>query len=333
MRTHSNLSARARRWAQSALAGACLAGALAAQAQDVPATIKVLVGFPAGAGTDLVARAYADALAKELRKTVIVDNRPGAGGQIAARALKDAAADGSTLLLAIDHQIVTIPLTVKAPGYKPEQDFQPLLQLATYDICAGVSGQSTAHSFVEWTKLANADPSQRSIGVPAPGSNAHFLAQAIGRHFGVPMIVVPYKGGSPLITDLSGGHVSAFVLPCGDPIVTAHENGRARILLTSAEKGHPRVPNATSFKREGIQTPSSAGYFMAVYAHAKVPPQEIEALQRASTAAAMRPDVAERIAASGMVPLTVTASEMKLRVAQATAAWAELIRASGFRAE
>lgn len=308
-------------------------GLPAVKAQEVPPLIKVLVGFPAGAGTDLMARAYANALAEELKNSVVVDNRPGAGGQIAARMLKEAAEDGSTVMMAIDHQIVMIPLTVKAPGYHPQQDFQPILQLATYDICAGVSGKVPAKSFDEWAKLAGESKEYRSIGIPAVGSNAHFLAKVIAQHFGVMMDVVSYKGGAPLIADVSGGHVSAFVLPCGDPIVTAHESGRARILLTSAETGHPRAPQAISFIAAGLQVPSSEGYFIAVYASAKLAPGVADALRRASAAVAARPDMPGRIVATGMVPATATADALRDRAARSAAVWGDLIRKSGFALE
>lgn len=319
--------------ARAALVLGAVAAAFGTAAQELPATIKVLVGYPAGAGTDLMARAYAEALGKELKSTVIVDNKPGAGGLIAARMLKEAPAEGSTLLLAIDHQIVMVPHTVKSPGYEPQQDFQPIIQLATYDICAGVAGKSPAQDFAQWRKLARENKDYRTIGVPAAGSNAHFLAQAIARDFGVPMEVVPYKGGSPLITDVSGGHVSAFVLPCGEPIVKAHETGRARILITSADKGHPRAPKATSFRKEKLAVPSSDGYFMAVYAPAKVPAPVVDALRRASAAVATRPEMPERIAATGMVPRTESADVLRANVSRSSAAWGDLVRRSGYQPE
>jgi tripartite-type tricarboxylate transporter receptor subunit TctC len=147
------------------------------------------------------------------------------------------------------------------------------------------------------------------------------------------MDVVPYKGGAPLIADVAGGHVSAFVLPCGDPVVTAHEAGRARILLTTAATGHPRVPQATSFAAAGLQVPSSEGYFMAVYASAKLPPRLADVLKRASAAVAARPEIPGRIAATGMVPATASAEALKASVSRSTTAWADLVRKSGFEAE
>lgn len=306
---------------------------MSAAAQELPATLKVLVGFPAGAGTDLMARAYAEALGKELKVNVVVDNKPGASGTIAARMLKDAPADGGTLMLAIDHQIVMVPHTVKAPGYDPQRDFQPLIQLATYDICAGVTGKSPAQDLAQWRSLVRNNAEYRTIGVPASGSNAQFLAEAIAREFGVPMEVVPYKGGSPLITDVSGGHVSAFVLPCGEPIVKAHEQGRVRILITSADKGHPRAPNATEFRKEGLRVPSAEGYFMAVYAQARLAPPLFEKLRKASEAVAARPEMAERIASTGMVPLTRSADVLKVNVLHSSASWGELVRQGGFKPE
>lgn len=323
-------SGQTSKWASLMLTAALGSGLATAQAQELPATLRVLVGYPPAAATDLLARHYAEALAKELKRNVIVDNRPGAGGLIAARMLKDAPADGSTLLLAIDHQIVMIPQTVKAPGYEPQKDFQPIIQLATYDICVGVSGKSPAKTLGQWARLARESQEHRAIGVPAPGSNAHFLAKALETHFGVKMDVIPYKGGAPLITDLSGGNVSGFVLPCGDPIVTAHESGRARILATSADKGLPRAPQATSFAAEGLQAPLPEGYFMAVYANAKLPPKLVQELKRASAAVAARPDMAGRIQATGMIPATATAEVLQASVARSSASWGELVRKSGF---
>lgn len=327
MQTRKNIP-RVSKWAALLLTAALGGGAV--QAQELPATLRVLVGYPAAAATDLVARHYAEALARELKRNVIVDNRPGAGGMIAARLLKDAPADGSTLLLAIDHQIVLIPHTMKAPGYDPQKDFQPILQLATYDICVGVSGKSPARTLDQWARLARENKDYRSIGVPAPGSNAHFLAKAVEAHFGVTMDVIPYKGGAPLITDLSGGNVSGFVLPCGDPIVTAHESGRARILATSAENGLPRAPQATSFSKAGLQAPMAEGYFMAVYASAKLPPKLAQELQRASAAVAARPEMPGRITATGMIPATASADALKASVARSNTAWGELVRKSGY---
>src|ERR1700675_743911 len=109
---------------------AVLPGIAAAQADTRP--IRVLVGFPPGGSTDVVARILTDKLRESLGRPVIVDNRPGNGGQVAAQQLKAAAPDGTTLMLSIDHTQVTIPLTFKEPGYDPLKDFTPVAGVAQY---------------------------------------------------------------------------------------------------------------------------------------------------------------------------------------------------------
>ncbi|PTT79605.1 Twin-arginine translocation pathway signal, partial [Pelomonas sp. HMWF004] len=104
---------------------------LAARAQEAK-PIRLLVGFPAGGGTDAIARVLAEALQASLGTTVIVENKPGAGGQIAAQALKQAPPDGSTLFLSHDHTISILPLVLKNPGFDPARDFLPVAGFATF---------------------------------------------------------------------------------------------------------------------------------------------------------------------------------------------------------
>ena len=132
-----------RRHFQAALLGA--AAALAAPATLAQGkTLKLLVGFPPGGGTDAIARLLAERLRDELGHPVVVENRPGAGGQIAAQALKAAPADGLTLFLSHDHSISILPLVTRNPGYDPAQDFVPVAGFATFVNAFAVSGGTPA---------------------------------------------------------------------------------------------------------------------------------------------------------------------------------------------
>ena len=126
---------------------ALLVGGLA-QAQS--GTVKLMVGFPAGGGTDAIARILAEKLKDQLGTTVIVDNRAGAGGQIAAQALKAAPADGSTFFLSHDHTISILPLVVKTPGFDPAHDFVAVAGFATFVNALAVSGGTPAKSMNEY---------------------------------------------------------------------------------------------------------------------------------------------------------------------------------------
>ena len=161
----------------SALLAACCMGAALAQ---TPKTIKVLVGFAPGGGTDVIARLLSDKLKDELGTSVVVENRPGAGGQIAAQALKAAPADGSTLFLSHDHTITILPLVVKNPGFNPAQDFVPVAGFATFVNAFAVSGATPAKTFAEYVAWLKAQGGKGSVGIPAPASTPEFLVKVMG---------------------------------------------------------------------------------------------------------------------------------------------------------
>ncbi len=130
-------------------------------------TVKLLVGFPAGGGTDAIARLLADKLKDPLGVNVIVENKAGAGGQIAAQALKAAPADGSVLFLSHDHSISILPQVVKSPGFNPQTDFTPVAGFATFVNGLALSGGTPAKTFndyIAWVKARGRD----TVGVPAP---------------------------------------------------------------------------------------------------------------------------------------------------------------------
>ena len=160
--------------------GAFLVAGLA-QAQT---TIKLMVGFPPGGGTDAIARILADKLKDQLGSTVIVENKAGAGGQIAAQALKAAAPDGSTFFLSHDHSISILPLVVKNPGFDPARDFVAVAGFATFVNAFAVSGATPAKSFNEylaWVRTKGAGLG--TVGVPAPASVPEFLVKLIGQKY------------------------------------------------------------------------------------------------------------------------------------------------------
>lgn len=128
------------------MAAVALSGAAAAQSGK---TVKILVGFPAGGGTDAIARTLADRLKDELGATVLVENKPGAGGQLAAHALKAAAPDGNTFFISHDHTISILPLVVKNPGFDPQRDFVPVAGFATFVNAFAVSGGTPAKGLNE----------------------------------------------------------------------------------------------------------------------------------------------------------------------------------------
>jgi len=187
-----------RRHLLSALAAMSL-GLSSAHAADP--TIKLMVGFPPGGGTDAIARLLSDKLKDQLNANVIVENKAGAGGQIAAQALKAAPADGSVLFLSHDHTISILPQVVKAPGFNTAQDFAPVAGFATFVNGLAVSGGTPAKTFneyVAWVKTKGKD----TVGVPAPASVPEFLVKVIGDKYKLDLQAAPYRGSAPMIGDM-----------------------------------------------------------------------------------------------------------------------------------
>ena len=154
---------------------AALSGAAFAQPSK---TIRILVGFPPGGGTDAIARALAEKLKDELGTSVIVENRPGAGGQIAAHALKSAAPDGTTFFISHDHTISILPLVMKNPGFDPAKDFVPVAGFATFVNALALSAGTSAKNFKDYVAWVKSQGGKSAIGIPAPASVPEFLVKS-----------------------------------------------------------------------------------------------------------------------------------------------------------
>jgi tripartite-type tricarboxylate transporter receptor subunit TctC len=316
-----------RRLAATALT--LIAAALPAAAQDKP-TLRILVGFPPGAGTDTLARIYGDALRDALGATVIVENKPGAGGQLAAQALKTATADSNTLMFAVDHQVVMLPLIMKTPGFDVARDMQPVARIVNFYTCLAVPASSPARSYADYVESVRKNPAQGSFGIPAPGSQAQFLGFVIGQKQKIAMNPVPYRGAAPAIQDLLGGQVPAAIVPC-DALVDHHKGGRVRVLAAAAEKRYAQMPEVPTFAELGYQMPADS--FLGVYAAASFKPELLRQVVDATRQMMDKPAVMERIAATRMQPAFAGPDELRRIVEGATAFWSDQVKASNFQAQ
>ncbi|MFY8084111.1 MAG: tripartite tricarboxylate transporter substrate-binding protein, partial [Rubrivivax sp.] len=161
-------------------------------------TLRVLVGFPPGGGTDAIARLLGEALKAELGVTVVVDNRAGAGGQLAAQALKTAAPDGNTVFISHDHTISILPLVSKAPGFDPARDFVPMGGFASFVNAFAVSPGTPARTMDEYAAwVRSSGGGKGTVGVPAPASTPEFLVRVLGERYRLDLTPVPYRGSAP----------------------------------------------------------------------------------------------------------------------------------------
>lgn len=312
-------------------AGAALAllgGATApAHAQD-KSVIRILVGFPAGAGTDVLARIYGEALTESLGATVVVENKPGAGGLISNQLLKASTADSNTLLFAIDHQIVMLPIITKNPGFDLKKDMKPIARITNIYTCLAVPASSPAKTVAEYVELVKKDSSQGSYGVPAPGSQAQFVGYVMGQHFGASMVPVPYRGAAPAIADLIGAQVPSVIVPC-DALVEHRKTGKARVLAVAADTRNPFMPDVPTFTELGLKMPADG--FLGVYASANFNPALYKRIEEATRRMFDNPAVMKKIASTNMEASYADAATLETYVDRSQAFWAEQVRKTNFQ--
>lgn len=322
-------SARRRFLTQAALLTAA-SGAGGRAAWASPRPLRILVGFPPGGGSDVIARLLQEPLSRLLGAPVIVDNRPGAGGQIAAQYLKAAQPDGTTVFLTHDHTISILPQVIRHPGFDPDQDFVPAGGFASFVNCLAVPGAHPARSladYVQWVRTAAHGRS--AIGIPAPASTPEFLVQQLGRHFQLDLVAAPYKGSAPMLGDLMGRQIEAGIGSVQD-FVEYHHSGKLRVLAVlgaQRQKAFPQVPTLAELGLPGFEDLPYYGFY--------APKGTFNAwVQRFSMALAevvTRPQIRAQLEQLGLTVAFMNPQQLHEREHRYTAAWKAIIQSSGFQ--
>ncbi len=309
--------------------GALLLGG-AAQAQT--GTIKLLVGFPPGGGTDAIARTLADKLKDQLGTTVIVENRAGAGGQIAAQVLKAAPADGSTFFLTHDHTISILPLVVKNPGFDPARDFVAVAGFATFVNALAVSGGTPARSmndYVAWVRGQGGG--KGTVGVPAPASVPEFLVKLIGQKYALDLQAAPYRGSAPMMADMLGNQINAGVASIPD-FIENHKAGKVRIVAVLGGTRQATLPDVPTFAELGLAGFEDVPYY-GIFAPAGTPKAVIDRFSEAVAKVIALPEVRERLTTMGLTVGYMSPQQLASREHAYAKTWARIIKASGFQAQ
>ena len=294
--------------------------------------IRLLVGFPPGGGTDAIARLLADKLKDRLGAPVVVENRPGAGGQIAARALKAAPADGTTLFLTHDHTISILPQVVKNPGFAPDEDFVPVAGIASFVNGFALAGGTPARSFtgyVEWLRRQHGG--KGAVGIPAPASTPEFLVQLLARRYQLDLVAAPYRGSAPMMADMLGNQISAGVASVQD-FMENHKAGKVRVVGVLGTKRQASMPDVPTFDEMGLKGFEDLPYY-GIYAPAGTPGAFIAQFSAALAQVLAQPAVHEQLTTLGLTVGHMAPGQLAARQKAYTAAWARIIRNSGFTAQ
>src|SRR5262245_58858660 len=200
--------------AAAGLLGSALPFATRAQSVD---SAKIIIGFPPGGTTDVMARKVADKLRGCYARVTIVENRPGAGGQLGVVALKDSPADGSTMLLTPSSMLTIYPNTYKTLQYKLDDVAPVSLAMYTHHILSvGPAVPDSVKTIRDFFAFAKANPDKAAYGSPGAGSMPHLIGVLLAKSSGTDLRHVAYRGSAPGIQDLVGGQLPSFLGPCGD---------------------------------------------------------------------------------------------------------------------
>ena len=310
---------------------ALLFAALAAS-QDYPSRpIRLIVPFPPGGSTDILARALGDKLAQGLGQPVVIDNRPGAAGSIGAEAAARAAPDGHTLMMGHLGTLAVNPAIYKNLPYDPVKSFAPVSLMAIVPSVLVVNPSLPVTSAAELIAYAKAHPGKLAYGSAGNGSTSHLTTEYFKLVTGTDILHVPYKGVGPMLTDLVSGQLSMGLN--GAPSVMQHVNsGRLRALAVTSLKRLEALPQVPTLDEAGVRGFDASGWY-GVVAPAGTPQAIVQRLNEIVLNAVHAPDLKERL--DGLAfeptaqPLRQTADYVKAEVAK----WGRIVKETGAKVD
>jgi tripartite-type tricarboxylate transporter receptor subunit TctC len=303
--------------------------AIAQSAAAQEGVVRIVLGYPAGATSDLLSRLLAEHMRVSLGRPVIVENKPGAGGQIANEVVKAAAPDGATILVTPVATMAIFPHSFAGKlRYDPFKDFAPVAHLSNFQLGFGVNASVPAKTLAEYVAAVKKDPKLGFYASAAPGSIPHFFGVMFARAAGIELTHVAYKGTAPALQALAGGEVSALSTVAAD-IGTLVKSGKARLLAVSGEKRAAAFPDVPTFKESGYDLVALPWY--AMFAPAGTPQAIIDKYSAAAIAAVRDPALHDRLENMGLEPTGLGPQELAKILRADYDKWGPVIRASGFK--
>ena len=309
-----------------ALAMTCISAA----AQNYPVkAVRIIVGYPPGGPTDVLARIVAQKLTESWSQQVLVDNRPGASGMIGAEVTVRAAPDGYTLLMVPVTYAVTPSLYPKM-SYDAVKDLAPVAQVAAAPFILVVHPTLPVKTVKDLIALARSRPAQLNYASASTGGMPHLAGELFNTMTGVKMVHIPYKGAAPATTDLLSGQVSLMFnnMLSAMPHV---KNKRLRAVAVTSTKRSAAVPQLPTIA-ETVPGYEASGWYAAL-APAATPRELITRLNNDMNRVMKMPDVTQRLAGDGVEAVGTTAEQFGRYLQQEIAKWGKVVKASGAKAD
>lgn len=322
-----------RRFLSAAVAGLAAGFSSRSFPQAIGKTVRVIVGFPAGGGTDVIARLIAEKLRGSYAPSVIVENRVGAAGRIAVDYVKNADPDGSVMFFTPDFIMSVYPHSYRKLGYDPIRDFAPVAigAKSMLALCAGPMLPANVNTVTQYVQWAKANPKQAFYATTSAGATPHFVGVMLTRATGLSLTAVHYKGGAPAIQDMLGGQIAVSVNPVGE-ILPYAQSGKIRVLAVTGSRRSrflPEVPTMVESGYSDIVVEAWLGFFVP----AKTPPETVSRLSAAIGEAVKSPDIMESFSKFGNDAAYVGPAEFAATLKADIERWGPVVRASGFTAE
>ena len=301
-----------------------------AHSQDYPnKPVRMIVPFPPGGGTDVVARILNEKLAPELGQPIVIDNKGGAGGSVGTELAAKAAPDGYTILLTLSSHTIN-PKIYRKLGYDVERDFAAVSLAASIPqiLVANPSvPASNMQELVAWIKANPGKVNYASVGIGSPG---HIAGELFKLKTGVQMTHIPYKGGGPAVTDTIGGQVPLLFVsaPAALQFVKA---GRLKALAVASAKRSASAPDVPTIAEGGLDVVVESWY--GVLVPAKTPAPVVARLNAAMAKVLAMPDVKEKLFAQGAEAVSNTPAEFEAIIRDELAKWDYVVREAKITAE
>jgi len=303
-----------------------------ARADDYPSrAVNLIVPFPPGGSTTVMARNVADKLSAALGQQIVVENRGGAGGTLGTRFVAKAPPDGYTILLSYTATMAIAPAMNANAGYDPHKDFTPIGMIGFAPNVLVVHPSMPVHSIAELIAYAKAAPAPLQYGSPGVGTVNHLAGEYLASEAGLKLQHVPYKGNGPAISDLLGGHIPMMFLPI--PVALGNvKAGTLRALAITTAKRSSLLPDLPTLAESGVPGFDAALRY-GLMAPAGTPPAVIARLNRELNAALASEDVKERLATEGAESLPGTPEAYAADVAGDEMKWGGLVKKLGLKVE
>jgi tripartite-type tricarboxylate transporter receptor subunit TctC len=290
--------------------------------------IRLIVPFPAGGPTDIVARPFAQMLSEKLGQSVVADNRAGAGGSIGAKAVTVSPPDGYTLFVGTVGTNAINPSLYKNLGYDVNKDFTPLASLASAPVVIVVNAKSDITSLSDLVAKAKSNAGAINYGSAGNGTPGHLTAAMFLAKAGIRLTHVSYKGSAPAITDLLGGHIPLMFDPL-QSVLPHIQSGKLRALAISSRQRASVLPNVPTVAESGFPDFEATAWW-ALFAPAGLPPDISKKLSTAAESIVQSPEFSQKLTSLGIQPMAV---QLKDFVKSETAKWGEAVRNTGIAIE